>query len=122
MSTLTKKYILCSGQKCLQFYLTFTSCLPLPLLTFCQIKNIEKKNMCPGGQRYFQDLELLQVVINSLSQLFVRLCHATLWNRDHAISSLKVKVKSFEVFFLKFGLNQSQAGIALTGTQRCKKR
>ena len=66
-------FILCSGQKCLQFYLTFTSCLPLPLLTFCQIKNIEE-NMCPGGQRYFQDLELLQVVINSLSQLFVRLC------------------------------------------------
>ena len=91
-------FILCSGQKCLQFYLTFTSCLPLPLLTFCQIKNIEKKNMCPGGQRYFQDLELLQVVINSLSQLFVRLCHATLWNRDHAISSLKVKVKSLNYF------------------------
>ena len=78
--------------------------------------------MCSIGQKYFQVLELLQVVINSLSQLFVRLCHATLWNRDHAISSLKVKVKSFEVFFVKFGLNQSQAGIALTGTQRCKKR
>ena len=90
-------FILCSGQKCLQFYLTFTSCLPLPLLTFCQIKNIEE-NMCPGGQRYFQDLELLQVVINSLSQLFVRLCHATLWNRDHAISSSKVKVKSLKYF------------------------
>ena len=102
-------FILCSGQKCLQFYLTFTSCLPLPPLTFCQIKNKEKKHV-PRWSKIFSGFgtstSCHQLPLSTFCQIVPR---NSLEPRScHLLVESESQI--FEVFFVKFGLNQGQAG------------
>ena len=101
-------FILCSGQKCLQFYLTFTSCLPLPLLTFCQIKNIEK--ICAPVVKDIFRIWNFYKLSSTPSLNFLSDCATQLFGTEIMPSPRWKWIQIFELFFVKFGLNQGQAG------------